>query len=166
MHLYKSSLRCTRMLSGVALIAFAIGANAQVTLHNAVQKVERFVNDAGRVETRLVTADEVVPGDELHYTIVFENSGQAPVDPDSIVITNPVPEQTEYIDGTASGTGTDVVFSVDQGGQFAQADVLTMSAGDENVPASARDYTTIRWMFSPSLEPGEKSEVSFNVRLK
>jgi hypothetical protein len=33
-------------------------------------------------------------------------------------------------------------------------------------PATAADYTTIRWVFGPALAPGGKSYVSFNARLK
>ena len=150
----------------LGVIALAATASGQVTLQNSVMKVERFINGDGHVESRLVPADEVVPGDELHYTIEFANNGKQTVDENSIVITNPVPEQTEYIDGSATGEATEVVFSVDEGRQFADADILTIASAEGDVPASARDYTTIRWKFSPSLEPGQRSHVAFNVRLK
>ena len=155
-----------RRFATILMIALGLPAVAQVTLDNSVQKVERFVAENGELEMRLVPADKVIPGDELRYTIAFENTGDETVDAQSIVITNPIPASTEYIDGTAFGSGTRVEFSVDSGEQFALADdLMTLNEGVE-VPASARDYTTIRWTFEPVLVAGAKSHVAFNVRLK
>ena len=97
----------------IAAVATSATAAAQVVLKNSVQKVETFVNEAGEPERRLVDADSVVPGDELRYTITFMNDGGETVDAGSVVITNPIPDETEYLDGTAFGSGTDIVFSVD-----------------------------------------------------
>ena len=146
-------------------LAAAGSAAAQVTLENTVQKVETFVNEANEPERRLVDADSVVPGDELRYTITFTNNGAEVVDAGSIVITNPIPEETVYLDGTAFGSGTDIQYSLD-GENFAAADELTISQGDAEVIASAKDYKSIRWVFAPALEPGETGNVSFGVRLK
>jgi len=148
------------------LVAFAASsASAQVRLENTIKKVETFVNSAGTVERRLVDAVSVVPGDELQYTVHFANNGNQPVDAGTIVITDAIPAHTEYLDGTAFGSGTDVWFSVD-GEMFAgPADLRLVKEGVE-VIASAKDYRSIRWTFGPALEPGASSYVSFNVRLK
>lgn len=138
----------------------------QVTLTNRVEKVERFKTPDGALESRLVPAEKVIPGDELRYTIVFENTGEQAVDAGSVVITNPLPANTEYLDGTAFGAGTDISFSTDGGQSFANPDELLVLADGVETLAQARDYTTIRWVFAPELAPGEKSHVSFNVRLK
>jgi uncharacterized repeat protein (TIGR01451 family) len=146
-------------------LLLAAHAAAQVTLSNSVKKVETVLNESGEAERRLVDALSVVPGDELRYTITFTNEGGEVVDAGSIVITNPIPEATEYLDGTAFGSGTDIVFSTD-GVSFASANELMVDEAGVEAPASARDYTIIRWVFSPELEPGETGNVSFNVRLK
>ena len=138
----------------------------QVTLTNRVEKIQRVANPDGSVEARLVPAEQVIPGDELRYTIVFENHGGAAVDAGSVVITNPLPADTEYLDGTAFGAGTQISFSADGGKSFAQPQDLFVLADGDEVLALAKDYTAIRWIFAPELAPGEKSYVSFNVRLK
>jgi uncharacterized repeat protein (TIGR01451 family) len=107
----------------------------------------------------------VIPGDELQYTITFTNEGVEAIDAGSIVITNPIPETTEYLDGTATGAGTDILFSVD-GVDFATPAELTVEQGGFQARVNAEDYSTIRWTFSPELAPGETGNVSFNVRLK
>ena len=155
-------------LLALAVLAAAGPAWAEVTLTPEVQKVETFVDDEGNAQRRLVDADSVVPGDELRYTIRFSNAGSASVDAGSIVITNPLPEDTEYLDGTAFGAGTNITFSTDAGASFGLPEQLTVVREDSVSPvaAEARDYTTIRWEFTPELAPGESSYVSFNVRLK
>lgn len=155
----------TAKIIATFLLAAATSAMAQVTLENTVQKVETFVNDTGEPQRRLVDAESVVPGDELRYTITFTNAGSEVVDAGSIVITNPIPPETEYLDGTAFGSGTEIDFSLD-GETFAPADELMISQGGAEVIASAKDYRSIRWVFQPALEPGETGNVSFNVRLK
>ena len=152
-----------KALFGGTLIAAAALAQASVTLESSVQKVEKFVDDAGVVQRRLVAADAVVPGDELRYTITFKNAGADAVDAGSIVITNPIPDSTVYLDGTAFGSGTEIVFSADAGQTFATADAVTDQDAE---PAAPSDFSTIRWVFQPELQPGEQSYVSFNVRLK
>jgi uncharacterized repeat protein (TIGR01451 family) len=113
----------------------------------------------------MVDANSVVPGDELRYTITFTNDGGETVDAGSVVITNPLPDETEYLDGTAFGSGTDIVFSVD-GENFAAPEALSVIQDGVEAPASAKDYHSIRWAFRPALEPGETGNVSFSVRLK
>ena len=154
-----------RLLFTIVGLLLAANAAAQVTLSNSVKKVETVVNEDGEAERRLIDAVSVVPGDELRYTITFTNDGGEVVDAGSIVITNPIPEATEYLDGTAFGAGTEIVFSTD-GVSFADPAELVVEEAGTEAPASAKDYKTIRWVFAPELEPGETGNVSFNVRLK
>ncbi len=154
-----------RLLFTTLGLLLAANAAAQVTLSNSVKKVETVVNEDGQAERRLIDTVSVVPGDELRYTITFTNDGGEVVDAGSIVITNPIPEATEYLDGTAFGAGTEIVFSTD-GVSFADPAELVVEEAGTEAPASAKDYKTIRWVFAPELEPGETGNVSFNVRLK
>jgi uncharacterized repeat protein (TIGR01451 family) len=156
------AVRLFVLFSGLVLSAHA---TAEVTLENSVQKVETFVNESGETERRLLDADSVVPGDELRYTIQFTNNGSDVVDANSVVITNPIPENTEYLDDTAFGSGTVIVYSLD-GEAFAAPEALTVMDQGVEVSASAKEYRAIRWIFEPELKPGESSHVSFNVRLK
>ena len=94
--------------------------------------------------------------------VTFVNEGQQAVDAGTIVITDQIPEHTEYLTGTAYGSGTQVTYSLD-GDTFAAPEALETQDG---ALAKAADYSAIRWVFAPSLEPGESSYVSFNVRLK
>ena len=143
----------------------AASAVAEVQLTNTVKKVESFLNEEGVIERRLVDAERVVPGDELRYAIRVDNEGEAVVDAGSIVITNPIPNDTEYLEGTAFGAGTEILFSVD-GEHFDVPEALVVLVDGVEVPASAKDYQAIRWTFQPELAPSEGGFVTFNIRLK
>ena len=153
----------------MALVAMAglvsHAAQAQVKLESSIKKVQTVVNDDGEVERRLVDAGSVVPGDELQYTVSFTNEGEMPVDAGTIVITDKIPEHTQYLDGTAFGAGTEVEFSVD-GELFASPANLVVTSEGASALASAKDYKSIRWTFGPALKPGATGHVSFNVRLQ
>jgi uncharacterized repeat protein (TIGR01451 family) len=155
-----------RIVAALALGLWVAPAFAEVTLTNTVQRVERVTAEDGTVTTRLVAAEKVVPGDEMHYTILFRNDEKVPVDAGTIVITNPIPENTVYLADTAFGSGTVITFSVDGAKTFGAPDELNVVRDGAVVPASSADYTTIRWTFGPSLAPAAQSYVSFNVRLK
>jgi uncharacterized repeat protein (TIGR01451 family) len=156
------AVRLFVLISSLLLPAYAA---AEVKLENAVQKVEISVNEEGETQRRLVDAISVVPGDELRYTITFTNTGTDVVDAQSVVITNPIPADTEYLEDTAFGAGTEIVFSLD-GEVFAEPEALTVVEQGVEVSAAAKEYRSIRWTFQPELKPGESSYVSFNVRLK
>ncbi len=155
-----------RWLSMVLMVLLAPLALANVELSTSVQKVVPVLDDSGQVVRRLETVESVVPEDVLHYTITFTNAGAETVDAGSIVITNPLPAETVYLDGSAFGSGTDITFSVDGGKTFAEPGALKVDRDGESVPAQAADYTTIRWVFKPALDPGQTGDVTFDVRLK
>ena len=152
------------LLVALPLLAWGEG---EIDLKNAVQKVEYYLNEDGERESRLIAAAEVVPGDELAYTITFENvSESVTVDAGSVVVTNPIPPEILYLEGTAFGSGTTITFSID-GSVFGAPDSIeiTDSNGGTRI-ANASEYTHIRWTFEPALEPGQTGSVSFRARLR
>ncbi len=152
------------LLSGVTAGALADG---EIVLTNTVQKVEYFTNEQGETESRLVEAAQVIPGDELAYTITFENvSDDVTVDAGSVVITNPVPPEVRYLESTAFGAGTVISYSADGGEFFGAPDELVVTGENGDRVADASDYTHIRWTFEPALEPGQTGSVSFRARLR
>ncbi len=162
----RSSRLTTTALLLIAGGLLAQPALARVELVNEVHKVQRFVDETGQVQRRLIAPDSVIPGDELRYSVRFTNIGNEVVDERSVVITNPIPVNTEYLEGSALGDTTEIQFSVDKGTAFATPAGLMIARNSSEAPANARDYTTIRWIYEPGLAPGETGMVSFNVRLK
>ncbi len=141
----------------------ATDAAAEVVLDTAVTKVETTLDAGGRVKRELLPADDVVPGEELRYTITFTNESETPVDAQRIVITNPVPEGTRYVPGSAGGEGSRVEFSGD--GETFDVSEPEAPAGAAGVPAEPPPVHSLRWTYQRELAPGDSGEVFFHVRM-
>lgn len=127
-------------------------------------EIEDF-NEEGKKEIKRVPAVKVIPGEEVIYTIYYTNSGQKTTD--NVVITNPLPEHMRYKDSSATGDGTAIVFSVDDGKTFAVPENLKVQdALGKEIPAVASDYTHIRWVLQSSLPLDAKGQVGFNAILE
>ncbi|PKN13138.1 MAG: hypothetical protein CVU69_03835 [Deltaproteobacteria bacterium HGW-Deltaproteobacteria-4] len=124
-------------------------------------------NDKGEQETVRVSAADtnVTPGDTIIFTTHYEYQGDKPAT--NVVINNPLPEHMLYLDNTAEGKGARIDFSVDKGQIFAAADKLKIKdAEGKEQPASAADYTHIRWTFEGALQDGAKGSVSYKAKVK
>ena len=160
------------MQAGIVVTAFAllgagvVHANGQVELKATAHKHSQHLLADGSVETRLEPAATVTPGDTIAYTIEARNIS-ADQTATRVVITDPIPEHTRYVDGSAEGEGTDILFSVDGGMRFDAATNLEVR-GDNgtNRPAVASDYTHVRWVLRDPLAPSEKRSVRFLAELQ
>jgi len=155
-----------KILMSLILTLMAVSAVAQghLNVQTIVQKEETFVNEAGESEKRLVTADIVVPGDRVFYTITFTNTSDESAD--KVVVTNPIAEGLVYVNGSAFGPGTDITFSVDDGASFAAADDLMVTENGESRPAEAKDFTHIRWVMRSDLAAGAQGTARFAAILE
>lgn len=158
---------CPRVRWQACLMALAAawcgGAAAEVVLDTSVTKVETTLDAGGRVKRELLPADDVVPGEELRYTITFTNDSDVPVDAQRIVITNPVPEGTRYVPGSAGGEGSRVEFSGD--GETFDVSEPEAPGSATGEPAEPPPVQSLRWTFQRELAPGDSGEVYFHVRM-
>src|SRR5512134_3515739 len=113
----------------------------------SVSEVEVVTATAGgaKVVKRVDTGKaKVVPGDTVVFTTTYRNTGTKPAE--KVVITNPVPDHTLYVEKSAEGKGTMIDFSADGGKSYASPDKLTVNdAAEKARKAGAADYTHIRW---------------------
>ena len=115
--------------AGFAGLLLAADLWAGVELATSVDRVVSITTGDDEIETVLLDAAGVQPGEELRYTIEFTNTSDEIIDPGIVVITNPIPEAVEYLEGTAVGDDSEILFSVDGGASFASADRLTVVEG-------------------------------------
>ena len=155
-----------KILTGLALtlLAFTAMGQSHLDVQTTVQKEEVFVNDAGEEEKRLVPAEKVLPGETVYYTITFTNTSDEVAD--NVVVTNPIAEELMYLDGSAFGPGTDIVFSVDGGETFAAADELNVTENGETRAAEAKDFTHVRWVMQNNLAAGAQGTARFAAVLE
>ncbi|MCY4342398.1 MAG: DUF11 domain-containing protein [Gammaproteobacteria bacterium] len=149
---------------------------AEVRLSTTVHRVDGWMEEGGALKARLTDAALVAAGDELRYAIAFTNTGLVPVDPGAIVITNPIPETTEYVWDTAGGINARILYRADAVAEAAAdasaaesflplAELVVTEAGVLR-SAAAADVRAIRWIYEAVLPPGKSSEVWFHVRLR
>jgi hypothetical protein len=90
---------------------------------------------------------------ELVLSVEFTNTSEQVID--AVRITSPVPVSVRYVAGSASGPGSEALFSVDQGRTFGQPDELTIvGPGGVTRAAEPADYTHVRFVLDAPLDPG------------
>jgi len=119
----------------------------------------------GREEVKRVPAAQVPPGESVIYTLNAKNTSEKPAG--DVVMTDPIPAQMEYVDGSVSADGARVTFSVDGGKSFAAKESLKVRGKDGAMRAALpADFTHIRWQLEKPLAPGETRAVSFRAKLE
>ena len=147
------------------LTAFSSQAMAQIDVKTIAEIEVMEIDKQGKKIVKRTAPTNVVPGTEVIYTITAKNTGNEPAD--NIVVTNPVPKETVYVDGSAFGAGTNITYSVDGGKSYDKAEKLTVKdkAGKPRA-ATAKDYTHVRWTFQFNLQPGQEAPGWYRVRVK
>ena len=141
------------------------GARGRIEVSTIVEKIVKVSLENGDEKPDLVPLDVENAGDEVVYTVVFENTGRRTVD--NVRITSPIPPRMRYIEKSAFGPGADVLYSVDGGNTFGKPSELVVATEDGvSHIASATDYTHIRWVLKASLEAGGKGFARFRAVLR
>jgi hypothetical protein len=152
----------------IALVACAPGARG-ATQEDALaaraiivsSTLERIAPPADEVE-RIVSDAAAPSAAALIVSVRFTNVSDHVVD--SVRITSPVPPDVQYVAGSASGPGAEVLFSVDNGVRFGRPDDLTLVAADGGVrSADAADYTHVRWVLRAPLDAGAVGVARFRA---
>jgi len=109
----------------------------------------------------------VLPGDVVQYQLRFTNQGQGDVR--GVVFTNPVPAGLRYVDRSAGADRQDVAveYSTDGGKTFAATPLVTEVVDGKRVqrPATAEQYTHVRWTVQGSIAPGATVTAEFRAEL-
>ena len=149
----------------LAIVTPAVAvADPNIQLAMSVAK-EVLVEENGQNVTRWVEADEIEPGEKLKYTVTYVNVGDEPAT--EVRIENPIPELTVYVEDTASGEGSNIVFSADGGENYnarseVTYEVAVFGGGTDRRVANSDRFTNIRWLIE-QVPPGNSGEVSFQV---
>ena len=151
------------MILMLALILPSLATAApNVKVSIAAEKEVVIIEQGKRVKKR-VSADEVFPGDTVYYILTFDNKGNE--EAKDVVLVDPIPESTMYINGTAFGPGSEITFSIDQGKTYKNPSLLSYKVDGKKRVASPEQYTHIRWIVK-SLKPGKSGHAGFQVRVK
>jgi uncharacterized repeat protein (TIGR01451 family) len=128
-------------------------------------EVETTASEDGVDVIKLVSADRVVPGDLVIYTVEIRNAGS--VDAVAPIVIRPIPAHMTYIADSATGPGAEVTYSIDGGHSFDHPEKLKVLGSDHRMRrALAIDYTHIRWQLRSTLKPKSVAYARFRAVVK
>lgn len=154
------------LLVAVFLLSAAAWAAPDVEIKIKAEK-EKVVTKDGQKVKKMVVAKTFLPGEIIHYTVLYRNKGTE--DATRAVLSDPIPEGTAYIPGSATEKG-ELTFSIDGGKTYNKPALLTYEvkgaggAGEKRV-ASPEQYSHIRWVID-RVPAGTNGKVSFQVKVK
>jgi uncharacterized repeat protein (TIGR01451 family) len=154
-------------LSGRAsLNALADPGMADTTLGlKVIAEVETRMSQNGRNIVKLTPADQVVPGDQVIYTLEIRNNGAAAVRAPNVPY--PIPDHMRYVADSAAGPGADVTYSIDGGRTFDRPENLKVAEpGGQMRTARAAEYTHIRWHLKNNLKSNSVAFARFRAVVK
>lgn len=165
----KSNLRRSITPFAAALLAFAM-ASPSAHAEGVVLKTDQFqevdVVKDGKKQKQLKALTDTAPGDEVVYVITWHNTDPKKA-AEKIVIRNPVAAQLAYKEGSATGAGMQIDFSVDNGKQFGALETLSVKGADgKSRAATPADVNMIRWQMTKPAAPGAKGSVTFRATVK
>ncbi|HEY0665841.1 MAG TPA: hypothetical protein VGD24_07235, partial [Gallionella sp.] len=133
---------------------------------NSTAQIQVEVTDKdGKKILKRTPVEKLIPGTEVIFTTTIQNIIDQPAN--DIIINKPVPNDTEYLAGSAFGSDCEILFSADGGKTFAYADELTVKdRNGKRRGANPREYTNIRWYHKVPLAAGKSAEVGFRAVIK
>lgn len=156
-----------KVLWGLSLL-FVLSSAQQpaksILLSKAVFE-EKVVWDNMRGNVRkMVPVTKVKKGTTLTY--VNQVANRSNLTKKQIVIDNPIPYGSTYIQGTSSCEGVcEMLYSIDGGTTFKKSEALFVVYGTKKRVPMASEYTHIKFIFS-KLAPYEKVRMAFKARVK
>lgn len=157
-------MRFITSLSALLLAVSVHAAPGAVEVKSIAEVEVEVVNAKGKKELKRQPVEKAVPGTEVIYTTTFKNLVAKPVG--NIALTNPIPNNTTYKAGSASGTHTDITYSLN-GKDYAPLDALKVKGKDGKERAALpAEISHIRWTYRGDLPVGKTGEISFRTVIK
>lgn len=158
------SLRKTTVF-GVLILSMALRAQGRPNLEIEIResKVNMTADEAGGK-----AAVQYAPGDTILYTIYARNTGDAVMT--NAIVVDPIPEGVEYVVDSATGKNCLIVFSVDDGKNYAVWPIMVTGSDANGTPvirkATTEEVTHIKWQIQGKMAAGEQKELTFKVIVK
>ena len=154
-------------LMALILISTSAWAKPEITLSvTSEREVVEVVQ--GKKVVKRVPAKEVEPGQVLIFTLKYSNKGDEAAT--NVVFDNPIPKETVYELGSATGSGSKITFSINKGKDYKKPTLLRYEVKGSDgktvkKKASPDQYTNVRWVIS-TVPPGSGGELSYRARVK
>ncbi len=154
--------RVTWFAAVLCCTAGAAAAAQPVVVSSTLERIAAVPGEASPTAVQITTATVASHADQLIVSVKFANTSAAVVD--SVRVTSPIPADVQFVPGSASGPGSEVLFSVDNGRTFGRSDELTVAGPSGGArAASAADYTHVRWVLHAPLDAGATGVARFRA---
>jgi uncharacterized repeat protein (TIGR01451 family) len=158
------------VVSALWLLPTAGGAAAQaasapqggVIVSSVLERIGASADAQDGLKLEVAAGTVASHADQLIVSVKFTNASGQVVD--AVRVTSPVPPDVAYVPDSATGPGSEVLYSVDQGRTFGRPSELTVAGADGSVrAATAADYTHVRWILDAPLDVGASGTVRFRA---
>jgi uncharacterized repeat protein (TIGR01451 family) len=137
-------------------------APLDLIVSSTLERIVAAADDGGVAELAVTSATVASHADQLIYSVRFTNAGAHVLD--TVRITSAVPAGVKYVAGSASGPGSEALFSVDNARTFGRPVELRLAAPDGSKGlADAADYTHVRWVLDAPLDAGAAGSARFRA---
>lgn len=165
-HMNGKSLQFVAFMVAMFL-SVSVWAKPEITLSMTSEK-EVVEKQNGKEVVKRIPAKDIEPGQVLIFTLKYSNKGDEAAT--NVVFDNPIPKETVYEIGSATGSGSDITFSINGGKDYKKPTLLTYEIkgpGGKAIKkkASPGQYTNVRWVVA-TVPPGSGGELSYRARVK
>ena len=153
--------------TSLALLGMALAQSSkpQITLEGFL--VRSSIKDGKTIES-FEKANRAQPGEIVEYRLKAVNSGSAAIS--NLNVDLPVPRETAYLDGTASGpNNATLLASFDAKRSFGQLPlkrkIIKDGKTNEEI-VKANEFTNLRWAIKGAIPAGQSLEFKARVKVK
>jgi len=146
---------------GAAAQAPSVPPNGMI-VSSVLERIVANVEADDRLTLEVAAGTVASHADQLIVSVHFTNESGHMVD--GVRVTSPVPPDVAYVAGSATGPGSHVLYSVDQGRTFGRPAELKVAGADGSLrAATAADYTHVRFILDAALDVGASGMVRFRA---
>jgi uncharacterized repeat protein (TIGR01451 family) len=140
----------------------AVPPGQALVVSSTLERIVAAAPDASSTEVQITSDTVASHADQLVVTVRFTNTSDTLVD--TVRVTSPIPADVQYVAGSASGPGSEVLYSVDNGRTFGRPQELRLTTADGGQRiADASEYTHVRWVLNAPLDPGATGIARFRA---
>ena len=132
-------------------------------------QMETFLVTKKNGKEVVVATQQASPGDVVEYRLTYSNESDQPLS--GLVITGPVPANTEYLkESAAADVKAEFTVSID-GGETYQSEPVKRTQTDskgqsKEIIVPAGEYTQLRWVPEKGLQPGKVQTYRYRVKVQ
>lgn len=167
---YMKKITIILLLLVGTLINISLAQDNPIATRIEVYAVSVVTGEDGKKEERFSELDKVYRNQVIEYRLIASNQGEITLPEEIVVLTLPIPENTVYVNGSATPSSEQVLteFTLDNETFREQPLMDTITAEDgtqEEVIIDYDRYKGVRWTLLVPFEPSQEAVFSYRVKI-